>query len=388
MSPPVIAWTHTFILGWLCSLFFAAGYQLIPVITLNPLRSRLLSQIHFALHALGVPIMVISFLRSEYHGLAVGGTFVFLGFLLFIFNTLITSGVQPKWSHGSVLWFMGLFWLLTGGILALVAVALRLHPLPDWDFMGILGLHVHTMLFGFFFMFLIAASSKLIPMFMLSPERPQWGTWISGGLISFVLLVSYATIGAKPAIFGSLLAFIMLSSITAFYGQLLFFVLKKRRPLDAGLSQFLLGTLFLLPAWISFYKFHTTSAPATPDLDVIRSGVFLLVFLVFNGCILGMAQKIVPFMLWHHLYSKYLGRSRVPQTADLLVSWTLWPIFACFLISGLLFLTAMLGGWTALISPAAVFMLFAYVFVAVNGRMFLSHWRHPQIQPFSPRKST
>ena len=133
------------------------------------------------------------------------------------------------------------------------------------------------------------------------------------------------------------------------------------------------GCLLLLPAWMFFHQHHLEEGPETAS---IRTGVFTLVILVFNGCILGMAQKIVPFMMWHHLYSKYLGNKKVPNTIDLLNSWTLWPIAAVYLVAALFFLSAFIFDASAIIRPGAITMLLAYVLFTCNA---------PKLEDFTPQ---
>lgn len=388
MSPTVVGWTHLMVLGWLCSLFFAAGYQLTPVVTLNPLASRWMSRVHFSLHLIGMPIMIYAFVTTKYALLSVGATGVVLGFLLFAINTIMSSGLQSKWNHLSVIWMTAIFWLLVGASVALVAVFMRLGLVNSSSFNAVLGVHIHTMLVGFFLMILIGAASKLVPMFMLSPEQPQYGSWIAGILLNICLFAAYFGFKFSSSSYRTALIFVGLAALSAYFAQLAYFALKKRKKWDPGMTLFYLSNLTLLPAWWCFYEFHSTDAGSLQNWQSIRSGVFLLTFITFSGCILGIAQKIVPFMLWHHLYSKHLGKAKVPQTIDLLNEWTLWPIALAYALSALFYLFAIFTYTQQLIRPATACMLIAFILVACNSTQFVSHWRHPVLMPFNNKPST
>ncbi|MCG8527390.1 MAG: hypothetical protein MI748_13475 [Opitutales bacterium] len=377
MRPEVIAWVHLVALGWLCSLYFAAGYQLIPVVTLRPLASRWMSRIHLVFHGIAFPAMVIGFFTSRYIWVGIGGSIVYLGFWLFTLNSLFSSGLNSTWNRTSVPWFLGLFWLVAGGTLAVVATFYRINPQTQINFFNVLGLHVHTMLVGFFFTILISAASKLVPMFLLSPEKDQWGTWISSLTSTLILFLAYTF--ADNSITNKLLTCLMLIALLAHFGQMLFFILKKRKKLDPGMLTFFLANLLLLPAWWCFCKYH--SNPAEQE-HMIRAGVFIMLFLVFNGCILGMAQKIVPFMFWHHIYAKHLGKAILPVTHELLTSWTLWPIAIGFTLSASTFCIALSTESDFLFRPAAVILLVSYFFVVANGPKLIRHWKTPDIKPF------
>ncbi len=387
MTPTVMAWTHLMILGWLCSIFFAAGYQLTPVVTLKPLASRWLSRIHFAFHLIGMPIMVYAFFTGHYEWLAVGGSLVVTGFVLFVINALLSAGMQSHWNHLSLMWASGIFWLLVGATVALIAVFMRLNLIDGGNFNTVLAVHIHTMIVGFFLMILMAAASKLVPMFMLSPEQPQYGSWVAGMLLNLVMFATYFGFNSLDSHFRSLLSVTLLAAILAYFSQLTYFALKKRRKWDAGMTLFYLANFMLLPAWWQFFRFHSLpdAGATSASIDTLRAGVFIVTFLAFNGCILGMSQKIVPFMLWHHLYAKHLGKAKVPQTVDLLHAWTLWPIASSYLLSALLYLIALKGQNAALIRPATVFMLLAFFFVACNAPQFIKHWKNPVLIPFKKK---
>ena len=60
----VIAVTHLFVLGWICSIVMGAMYQLVPVALETRLYSERLARWHFALHLVGFVGMVWMFMSG------------------------------------------------------------------------------------------------------------------------------------------------------------------------------------------------------------------------------------------------------------------------------------------------------------------------------------
>ena len=57
----VIAVTHLFVLGWICSVVMGAMYQLVPVALETKLYSEKLACVHFVVHVVGFVGMVWMF---------------------------------------------------------------------------------------------------------------------------------------------------------------------------------------------------------------------------------------------------------------------------------------------------------------------------------------
>ena len=87
IAPPVIALTHMWVLGFFVTVAVGAIYQLAPVALGITLWSERLGWIHFALHGIGVPLMIAAFWQWNLPLLIGGGGVVATGIVLFAFNT-------------------------------------------------------------------------------------------------------------------------------------------------------------------------------------------------------------------------------------------------------------------------------------------------------------
>jgi hypothetical protein len=386
-TPAALAWTHLMVLGWLCALFFGAGHPLIPVLTQGRNALRWVPEVHFWLHFAGIAWMIPGFATARYDRVGVGGTLVVVGFLLFAFRGIRVAGMQAKWTASSVFWTLSSFWLLTGAGLALAAVGQRL----GWFFlinpMQLLGLHVHVLLFGFFLCMLFSASAKLLPMFLLGSEKNQWGTWVAGMILNALLFVAMIHAGQEMSeTLRKQMCWIAWAVLFAYYAQLQLFVREGRRLPDAGTGLFLLSTLLLVPAWMALQQFHSGASFGQQDpFSSMRLSV-LLVLLTFSGCILGMAQKMVPFMLWQARYAPHLGKAKLPLTADLLHPSTLFPASLLQLCSFVLYGIALWQASGGMIRVAAMLQLASLACFALNLPRLVSHWRKPRLVPLQPQK--
>jgi cbb3-type cytochrome oxidase subunit 1 len=92
----VIALTHLFVLGWICSIVMGAMYQLVPVALETKLYSEGLARWQFAFHLVGFIGMVWMFRAWNMKHVGYFGTLMTIGVGLFVFNIARTCGVCPS----------------------------------------------------------------------------------------------------------------------------------------------------------------------------------------------------------------------------------------------------------------------------------------------------
>jgi len=147
---------------------------------------------------------------------------------------------------------------------------------------------------------------------------------------------------------------------------------RKRTGLDWGLRFALTATAFLVPAVV------LGVAMATDRLSGPRVALAYAV-VVLGGwislTIVGMTLKIVPFLVWYHVYGARAGREPVPTLARL--SWPRVEGLAYALLTGgvVLLAAAVLAGDSAWIRVAGtVLALGALAFTVALARV-LGHLR-------------
>src|ERR1044071_2086907 len=94
----VIAVTHLFALGWLCSIVMGAMYQLVPVALETKLYSERLAKWQFVFHVVGFTGMVWMFWTWNLKQVGHFGSVMAVGVGLFVYNLARTLRRVPKWN--------------------------------------------------------------------------------------------------------------------------------------------------------------------------------------------------------------------------------------------------------------------------------------------------
>ncbi len=339
----VIAATHLFVLGWICSVVMGAMYQLVPVALETRLYSEKLARWQFVFHIVGFIGMVWMFRVWNMEQVGHFGSVLAVGVGLFVYNIARTLWRVPKWNVTATSVSAALAWISLTIILGLSiaaaksvneyespssptgAIGVLLHGLK-WvsgfltPFGAISTMHAHAHLggVGFFTMLIVGVSYKLIPMFTLSEVQSRRRALASVALLNLGLAGSFVTIlrhsPLKPAFA------LMVGAALAIYGWELTAILRarKRRALDWGIKYFLTAIVLLLPLSVLAVVLSWPGLPQntfTGQLENLYG--FLGLIGVVTFAIMGMLYKIIPFLVWFGRYSRQIGRAKVPALADL-----------------------------------------------------------------------
>lgn len=317
-QPHVIAFAHVIGLGFLMSLVAGSSYQLLPVAFENPLFSGTLAKIHLGLHLVGVPCMVYGFYRWKIPMLAIGGTSVLLGLILYVVNIACTA-LRPLRRSPTSIGVLGCLVSLTAALsVATWILSSKLGFVAARDPLLLLGAHTYLMLAGFFLFILAAVSFTLLPMFLLVPLA---STRRAYGSVQYFFVAIALFIPGQLAL-PKLLPFAALAvafGLGLYAVENIALVRRSPRRLDGALRLFATNLVFLLPVSAGLLFRALQIAGHVPALN-LNLDTPLFVFAVFGtlACaILGMGAKIVPFLVWQHRYAPLLGRARVPKLADL-----------------------------------------------------------------------
>jgi hypothetical protein len=259
----------------------------------------------------------------------------------------------------------------------------------SWSFspfqpMAQMHAHAHAAFIGFFLMMIVGVSFKLVPMFTLSdvqsPKRAAWSIGLlNAGLAGLFVAVLLQSV-LKP-VFAAVVA-----AGLVVYGWEMRAILRARlrRELDWGLKAFLLALAFLVPVTgIGLFL----SRPGLALTEVTGQMENLYGFLALLGvvtlAILGMLFKIMPFLVWYAVYSRQIGRCKVPSLADLYSSRLQVASFAAYLAA-----LAVSGAGIMMMNErvcfiGAVLLAASLAIFAVNMAMILSHLLRPRLQPLS-----
>jgi hypothetical protein len=339
----VIASTHLFVLGWICSVVMGAMYQLVPVALETRLYSEKLARWQFVLHTVGFIGMVWMF--SVWNMKQVGhfGSVLAVGVGLFVYNMVRTLLRVPRWNVTATAVSAALGWIsltiLVGLSLAAAKCAYSTESaspsagavgtlvgglrsvagfIAHFDAISAMHAHAHLGGVGCFTMLIAGVSYKLIPMFTLSEVQSRRRAAASVLLLNVGLAGSFVTILVRSPL-KPVFSLVVVAAL-AVYGWELVAILRarKRRVLDWGIRYFLTALALLCPLSLLAVVLSWPGLPLTPFTGQLENLYgFLGLLGVISFAIIGMLYKIIPFLVWFGCYSPVIGRTRVPSLAEL-----------------------------------------------------------------------
>jgi hypothetical protein len=407
----VIAATHLFVLGWICSVVMGAMYQLVPVALETKLYSEKLARWQFAFHVVGFIGMVWMFRVWNMEQVGHFGSMLAVGVVLFVYNLVRTLWRVPKWNVTATAVSAALAWISLTIILGLSVAAAKssneyesgpngsptgtvaalLHGLKlGTAFLrpsgGISTMHAHAHLggVGLFTMLIVGVSYKLIPMFTLSELQNRRRAVGSVILLNVGLAGSFVTI-LRQSPLKPVFALMVVAAL-AVYGWELKAILRacKRHALDWGIKYFLTAIGLLLPLSVLALVLSWSGLPQntfTGQLENLYG--FLGLIGVVTLAIIAMLYKIIPFLVWFGRYSRQIGRSKVPALADLysarLQVLGYWAWLAGLSVTGVAIVLSNEAG----IRIGCGFLALSVGTLALNVGKMLSHYFKPSPFPLS-----
>lgn len=316
LHPTVVALAHLWLPGFLLSVCLGAVYQLMPVVLGAPLRLPLAAVwTHVALHATGVAVLVAGFATGRFPVVALGGTLVTAGVLIFVLAVLRTFAAAER--RDAIGWSFPLAALWLGGTVAAgVLLAINRHaPFLPFAVTDLLHAHAHLGLVGFFLTLLQGATFQLVPMFTLAPWRDARLIAAGlGGSQGGLLLLGVGLPLRQPPIALAGAAILVLALGCSGLALVRTWRSRRRRILEPGLHAFALGAASLVPvALLGFGQLLGSSA--TTALSFAYG--FIATAGALSLMVLGMLCKIVPFLTWMRSYGPRAGRQPVPLATSL-----------------------------------------------------------------------
>jgi cbb3-type cytochrome oxidase subunit 1 len=407
----VIATTHLFVLGWICTIVMGAMYQLVPVALETKLYSEKLAAWQYGFHVVGFTGMVWMFWTWNMKQVGHFGAVLTVGVGLFVYNIARTLLRVARWNViatgvASALGWLALavcagltvavgkctyeatsalapgnpFGVLLHGLKSVAAFAAR------FDQMGAMHAHAHLGALGVFIMLIVGISYKLVPMFTLSDIQSQGRAAASVTLLNAGLLGSFVTILLRHP-FKFAFALVVVAGL-ACYGIEMIAILRarKRRTLDWGLKYFLTAIGLLAPLCVLALVLSWPGLPLTQltgQLENVYGFVGLLGVVSF--AIIGMFYKIIPFLVWYGSYSRQIGLRKVPSLADLysprLQAVGYWAYVAGLVVT----VIAIILANAVTVRYGCALLALCLGTLAANVIKMLSHLIHPKVQPLNLR---
>ena len=385
-TPHLIAITHLFVLGFICSIVMGAMYQLVPVTLETQLFSERLVKWQLAAHVIGFTGMVWSFWNFNMAQVGAFGSLLTLGVGLFAFNLARTLAKVNGWNPIKFGIASALFWLVATVLAGLFLTASKCWGFSSFQPLAAMHAHAHLGVVGVFVMMIVTVSYKLVPMFTLSELQNERRAWWSIALLNLGLAGAFVTILIQSPL-RPMAALVIIAGLTL-YGAEIKAILcaRNRRALDWGMRYFLTALGLLVPLSLLALALSWSRLPMTALTMQLENVYGLLALAGLVGlAILGMLYKIVPFLVWFHSYSRHIGRAKVPALADMysvpLQIAGYWSFVAGL---GALCVATVYSNETGIRWSGSLLALSLAIF-AVNMGKILSHFVRPRTVAFAPR---
>ncbi len=383
----VLGLTHTLTLGWVTMTILGALCQLAPVLWETSLAGEELARAAWWLFTCGIAGFVGA-LWSSYPYFWIPATLLVAAVLLYLFVLGRTMARAPRfdWTGRHLVVSVGyLAALMTLGFLLAVD---RERGVLFHDVTGALIAHVHLALIGWVSLTIMGVSYRLVAMFALShvasktPGRAAFGL-VNAGLIG--LAVDALWFGRRLL---PLWACLLVAGYCAYAVQMRRIFAGRQRKLDPPLAFTVLAMLGGF-AWCA-----AGLALAFGRLPDTMENRLAYAFLALVGWatpfILGQIHKIVPFLVWLHVYSprNWKPPVRVPKIQDLTSERLTWAELVCLAPGIYLSAAGFLLASRPLLRAGSACVLACAVFYAANTALTLSHvfrrdpqWTPPSGQP-------
>ncbi len=384
-APETLVVVHMMTIGWLSLLLCGALFQFVPVLVAKPLRAEGLVLPAFLCLLSGLGCLLAGFLElsgafsSGLPLLVLAGLLLPAGFLLTAWVLFVTLwSVRParlplpaRFAAGGIACV-----LVTAVLGALFALLLSGHlpGLARFDFRSqALPVHMAVGLGGWLSFTAIGVSYRLLPMFMLAPDKERassWAAWWSGAvallLVALAAPLAFALEKAgleAPSLPVALAVLLGLVSL-AFYGvDLVFFYRnRKRRHIELNSRSAVGAFLGLCLSAALVLVLLATGTLA----DHVGALVYLVGFGWLTGLGLSQLYKIVPFLTWLECYGPVMGRKPTPRVQDLVVEGRDHVWFALYFLGVLAGTAALLAGAPGLFRAAAAATLLATLAIAAE----------------------
>ncbi|MFZ2542208.1 MAG: hypothetical protein WAW75_10635 [Gallionella sp.] len=321
-SPALLAATHCITLGFMAMIMLGAMQQILPVVIGSPMpASRLTVWLIFLPLLLGAVLLPAGFMLGKPVLLNLAWPLLGLAFITFISASLISLARAP--AHSATMTAILLSILALGGAIALgmlLAHGYATGSAPPYARLA--TAHISLSLGGWVMLLIVGVSYQVVPMFQLTPNYPKWLAIGLAPAIFSVLLVNLLSIFLEPRplwveiVTKSLFWFLASSfAVTTLVLQ----GRRRRRVADATLSFFRLGMMALLCAALS--ALATVLFPAIDRLVTLSAVLYLLGFAM--SLTHGMLYKIVPFLVWFHLFRGGV-KSGVPNMKKIIPETWMW----------------------------------------------------------------
>lgn len=318
-QPTLLGLVHLCVLGWLLPVAFGALHQLVPVVFEVPVRSEKLAWLALGLYVVGaIGVIGHMWIFETGWGLVGSGVLLAAAIWLYIGNLLATLARAAAVTLTGAYVIAALCWLALAAALGLV-LAWNLHaPFLYVDHLHWLRAHAHAAGMGFFVLLIMGVAYRLLEMFLLSyvqETRPGQVALVAINVALAALLVNF--------IFGRVLPLTIAGVAAAAVGVTAFLIqirrlwrARTRRRADTAWHHTLLSFIYLAVV-VAIGALIAVRLPSPWRERAELAYGFLALAGFASSVVAGQLYKILPFLVWFHRFSAYVGLKKVPSASEL-----------------------------------------------------------------------
>lgn len=300
-APALFAATHAITLGFISMIMLGALQQVLPVMIGSSLPApRLLSWLIQLPLVAGTLLLAVGFLLGRPELLSASWPTLGLAFAVFISAALFSlarSTAQNASKSAIALSILALAGAVILGMLLTYGYSTGL----SLNYASLATPHISLALGGWVMLLIAGVSYQVVPMFQLTPQYSKWLTVSFAPVIFVILLIKilFLLMDQTPR-WAEFVADNLFWLFAIFFSlaTLMLQHQRKRRIPDATLVFFRVGMISLL--CVALFAITTQTFVNSERLKIMAGLIFILGFAM--SLILGMLYKIVPFLIWFHLF--------------------------------------------------------------------------------------
>lgn len=368
-NPALLAATHCITLGFISMAMLGAMQQLLPVVIGSTLPApRLVAWSSQLLLVAGTLLLCFGFMLGKTGLFTFAWPLLGAAFAIFISASLFSiarAAVRNDSKTAMVLAILAL------GVAVILGMLLA-HGYAGGralDYPALAAAHISTALGGWVMLLVAGVSYQVVPMFQLTPAYPKWLT-ASLAPVMFATLALHLTallFEATPHWFDLAAQNLFWLYAIVFSSTTLVLQYRRRRSIpDATLAFFRLGMGTLL--CLAFLSLALQGASVPESLRIMAGILFIVGFTM--SLIFGMLYKIVPFLVWFHLF-RSATKTDIPNMKIIIPEVWMWRHFwlhGCTLATALLSLLWPVAAWLfmlCLVMQSALFSRVLYGAIAL-----------------------
>lgn len=308
----LIGWVHIYMLGFVMMAIFSAMAQLGPIVVETSHYKVNLFKYLWIFLTSGLILMSVGFYINTSF-LLYGGFLVLVAMSIYSIEFLLTLKNAKRSTSITKAMKMSNFFLLLGIITGLV-MATAFNGLIDIDPHSILNIHTFGLVVGFVILLIMGISIILLPMFGSSKrisDNEFSSSFITVSIGVIIMMIS-------PFIFTQIteiIAYTITSiSILLYFNQLYKMTSSRKR---------ITHDIWAKSMYVAFISFFVSFILLVSYLFIqneilLRVGMWIMLIGFFGFVIIGNFYKIIPFLVWFHIYSPLIEEQTVPMLHELL----------------------------------------------------------------------